>query len=154
MDVNKLFEDSSLDGIADNVFNVVNGSVSEVKAMQRKKVAENVQLVVDALKKIEADLQHDKLELKLKGKIVACLFFEPSTRTRLSFETAVLRLGGQVIGMENGSFTERRAHSKYIRYVPDLQLEAARSNTIDIDVEAKMKNYAVLKMRKDYGISF
>lgn len=34
----------------------------------------------------------------LKGKIIANCFFEPSTRTRLSFETAVLRLGGQVIG--------------------------------------------------------
>src|SRR6266542_737007 len=33
----------------------------------------------------------------LRGKIMATLFYEPSTRTRLSFETAMLRLGGQVI---------------------------------------------------------
>lgn len=33
-----------------------------------------------------------------KGKILATLFYEPSTRTRLSFEAAMLRLGGQVIG--------------------------------------------------------
>lgn len=33
-----------------------------------------------------------------RGKIMASLFFEPSTRTRLSFEAAMLRLGGQVIG--------------------------------------------------------
>ena len=32
------------------------------------------------------------------GKILATLFYEPSTRTRLSFESAMLRLGGQVIG--------------------------------------------------------
>ncbi len=35
---------------------------------------------------------------KLNGKIMACLFFEPSTRTRLSFESAMLRLGGSVLG--------------------------------------------------------
>ena len=34
----------------------------------------------------------------LEGKIVATLFFEPSTRTRLSFETAANRLGARVIG--------------------------------------------------------
>jgi len=34
----------------------------------------------------------------LTGKVVASLFFEPSTRTRLSFETAISRLGGRIIG--------------------------------------------------------
>jgi aspartate carbamoyltransferase catalytic subunit len=35
---------------------------------------------------------------ELKGKIMACLFFEASTRTRLSFESAMIRLGGGVLG--------------------------------------------------------
>jgi aspartate carbamoyltransferase catalytic subunit len=39
----------------------------------------------------------------LKGKLVATLFFEPSTRTRLSFETAVNRLAGRVIGFSDSS---------------------------------------------------
>lgn len=39
----------------------------------------------------------------LDGKVVATLFFEPSTRTRLSFETAGNRLGGRVIGFSDAS---------------------------------------------------
>ena len=41
----------------------------------------------------------------LAGKVVATLFFEPSTRTRLSFETAVNRLGGRIIGFSDASTT-------------------------------------------------
>ncbi|MBU2576248.1 MAG: aspartate carbamoyltransferase [Nanoarchaeota archaeon] len=37
----------------------------------------------------------------LKGKILTTLFYEPSTRTRLSFESAMLKMGGQVMGTEN-----------------------------------------------------
>jgi len=39
----------------------------------------------------------------LRGKIMAAMFYEPSTRTRLSFEAAMLRLGGDVIGTEAGN---------------------------------------------------
>ena len=41
----------------------------------------------------------------LEGKVAATLFFEPSTRTRLSFETAVNRLGGRVIGFSDANTT-------------------------------------------------
>ena len=44
---------------------------------------------------------HNKSHL-LSGKILATLFFEPSTRTRLSFESAMYRLGGNVIGFHSG----------------------------------------------------
>lgn len=37
------------------------------------------------------------------GKIMATCFYEPSTRTRLSFESAMIRLGGQVLGFSDGS---------------------------------------------------
>ena len=46
--------------------------------------------------------RHPNREL-LKGKIVATLFFEPSTRTRLSFETAANRLGAKVIGFSDAT---------------------------------------------------
>lgn len=39
-----------------------------------------------------------KYSEKCKGKKLATLFFEPSTRTRLSFEAAMLELGGSVLG--------------------------------------------------------
>lgn len=41
----------------------------------------------------------------LEGRVVATLFFEPSTRTRLSFETAVNRLGGRIIGFSDANTT-------------------------------------------------
>ena len=43
----------------------------------------------------------EKYADKLKGKILATIFFEPSTRTRLSFESAMLRLGGEVLGISD-----------------------------------------------------
>jgi aspartate carbamoyltransferase catalytic subunit len=43
---------------------------------------------------------------ELRGRIMASLFYEPSTRTRLSFEAAMLRLGGEVLGTESaGQFS-------------------------------------------------
>ena len=42
-----------------------------------------------------------KYERCIEGKIVATLFYEPSTRTRLSFESAVQRVGGKIISTEN-----------------------------------------------------
>lgn len=48
-----------------------------------------------------ADKLDGKIDNLLKGKIMASLFYEPSTRTRFSFESAMLRLGGSVITTEN-----------------------------------------------------
>lgn len=50
-----------------------------------------------------AEFEKNPNQKILEGKVVATLFFEPSTRTRLSFETAVNRLGGRVIGFSDAS---------------------------------------------------
>lgn len=50
----------------------------------------------------------------LKGKILASLFYEPSTRTRLSFESAMLRLGGQVLTMEHGEVSSSQTKGETI----------------------------------------
>lgn len=45
----------------------------------------------------------EKYSHKCDGKILATLFFEPSTRTRLSFESAMMRLGGKVLGFSSAN---------------------------------------------------
>lgn len=49
------------------------------------------------------EFEKDPNQQILKGKVVATLFFEPSTRTRLSFETAANRLGARVIGFSDAA---------------------------------------------------
>lgn len=58
-----------------------------------------VEQIFSLASKIEAN--PNQFADKCKGKILASLFFEPSTRTRLSFESAMLRLGGQILGFTN-----------------------------------------------------
>ena len=60
---------------------------------------------IDQLIKVANDIitNEGKYSHKCDGKILATLFFEPSTRTRLSFESAMLRLGGNVLGFSEAS---------------------------------------------------
>ncbi len=58
---------------------------------------ERIMHLIDMAQEFE---KHPNREL-LKGKVVATLFFEPSTRTRLSFKTAANRLGARVIGFSD-----------------------------------------------------
>ena len=61
--------------------------------------------------------KHPNREI-LKGKIIATLFFEPSTRTRLSFETAANRLGAKVIGFTDPKVTSyNTGHYRIIVYL-------------------------------------
>lgn len=51
----------------------------------------------------------------LRGRILSTLFFEPSTRTRLSFESAMLRLGGQILSSEMASETSSAVKGETIQ---------------------------------------
>ena len=60
---------------------------------------EEILSILDSAAGFEANPNQETL----KGKVIATLFFEPSTRTRLSFETAVIRLGGKIIGFSDAA---------------------------------------------------
>lgn len=66
-------------------------------------IIESQQFDRDCLKYLfkEADRLEKERDESMRGKILASLFYEPSTRTRLSFESAMQRLGGMVISTEN-----------------------------------------------------
>lgn len=62
---------------------------------------EEIDKMIEVAKDIIAN--KEKYSHKCDGKILATLFFEPSTRTRLSFESAMLNLGGSVLGFSEAS---------------------------------------------------
>ena len=72
-------------------------SLIDIMQMTTAEIDELVALGTDIIANPE------KYAHKCDGKILATLFFEPSTRTRLSFESAMLSLGGQVLGFSEAS---------------------------------------------------
>lgn len=65
----------------------------------------DMDLILERAATYEAALAAGKELDELRGKVLATLFFEPSTRTRLSFETAMLRLGGRVLSVSEAKST-------------------------------------------------
>ena len=68
-----------------------------------KKALQSIFKIADRFEKAD---QKGRVPKILQNKILSCVFYEPSTRTRFSFESAMLKLGGQVISTENaGQFS-------------------------------------------------
>ncbi|HEY4513366.1 MAG TPA: aspartate carbamoyltransferase [Candidatus Paceibacterota bacterium] len=64
-------------------------------------IKSEIEYILTSAGDMEEQCKKGRVVETLKNKIVACIFFEPSTRTRLSFETAALKLGARVISAEN-----------------------------------------------------
>jgi aspartate carbamoyltransferase len=60
---------------------------------------EELTLIMETAARFEGVMRADGRLTNMAGKVLATLFYEPSTRTRLSFESAMLRLGGQVLSV-------------------------------------------------------
>lgn len=75
----------------------------EVKQFKNRELVEKIFSLAREMEVADKSGEYGKLALSQtpRKKILATLFYEPSTRTRLSFESAMIRLGGEVIGTED-----------------------------------------------------
>lgn len=80
---------------------IIKKHLTGIKDLTKK----NIEDILKISKGLEDVYLGKKKENLLDGKVLATLFYEPSTRTRLSFETAMLQLGGKVISVADAMKT-------------------------------------------------
>lgn len=101
---------------------------------------EKIEKILDMAKKLEENPQPELL----RGKVISSLFFEPSTRTRLSFYSAAQRLGAQVLGFDSPDGTSLK---KGESLVDTVKMAEAYSDVIvmrhPLDGAAKLAAEAV-----------
>ena len=72
-------------------------NIISIKDLERS----DIDYILDEASKLEDIAKSREISEELKGKILGLMFFEPSTRTKMSFETSMKRLSGECIGFEN-----------------------------------------------------
>ena len=72
-------------------------NIISIKDLERS----DIDYIIDEASKLEDIAKSREISEELKGKILGLMFFEPSTRTKMSFETSMKRLSGECIGFEN-----------------------------------------------------
>ena len=72
-------------------------NIISIKDLERS----DIDYIIDEASKLEDIAKSREISEELKGKILGLMFFEPSTRTKMSFETSMKRLNGECIGFEN-----------------------------------------------------
>jgi len=81
------------------IFNLNN--VISIKDFQK----EDINFILDEAENLEKVARSEEKSQDLVGKVLGMMFFEPSTRTRLSFETAIKRLGGDSVGFAGSNIS-------------------------------------------------
>ncbi|ASK78322.1 aspartate carbamoyltransferase [Paraphotobacterium marinum] len=102
-----------------HIFNKSIISLSDIS----KEQLENILLITDKIKK-------GTINPNIDSKIIASCFFEASTRTRLSFETAIQKLGGKIIGFDNDGNTS--SANKGESFIDSMKIIASYSDAIII----------------------
>ena len=111
---------------------------------------------IDELVKTGCDIMEHpaKYAHKCDGKILATLFFEPSTRTRLSFESAMLSLGGQVLGFSSAASSSMTGES--IRQGPHQVAQKSMMTNFPsvsgfLEIQVSTVSSGAFSFRKDFA---